>query len=284
LRPSAQWKVSPSTTRAMTHGWRDWARSGAAAMTGIAAARMRACRSMNPIYDGPQLHVAITGATGLIGAALSAFLRDAGHQVTAISRRAPAPGRVQWDPAAGQMDSTALRDVDAVVHLAGETIAGGRWSRARKHRIRESRIQGTSLIARIAGGLDPKPRVLVSISAVGFYGDRGDEILTEASAGGAGFLADVVREWETAAEPARAAGIRVVHPRLAAIASRRGGLLERLYLPFSLGLGGPVAGGSQWMPIVALEDAVAAIMHAIASDDLSGPVNVSLPEPVTNRE
>lgn len=231
----------------------------------------------------PPFHVAITGATGLIGSALARELRADGHRVTSITRNPSAPGDVGWDPDAGRLDAPALDGVDAVVHLAAESL-DARWTRERMRRIRESRIRGTSLLARTLAGLQRPPKALVSISAVGIYGDRGDEILGDGAAPGTGFLAEVAVEWERAAEPARAGGIRVTHPRLAAVLAPGGGMLDRLLLPFRLGVGGPIGDGSQWMPLVALADAVGAIRHALATPNLTGPFNVALPEPVTNRE
>lgn len=236
------------------------------------------------MYAGPPLAIAITGASGLIGSELARRLRAAGHRVVPVVRRPARAGEVQWDPALGRIDAAALDGIDAAVHLAGESIAAGRWTRARKAGIRESRVRGTSLLARTLGGLERKPKVLVSASAVGIYGDRGDEILTEASPAGEGFLAETVVAWEAAALPARDAGIRLVHPRMAAVLSPRGGMLERLLLPFRLGLGGPIGGGAQWMPVVALDDVVGAIEHLIMTPEIAGPVNVSLPAPITNAE
>lgn len=239
---------------------------------------------MSGIYDGRALRVAITGASGMIGSALARELVAAGHRVVPIVRGAARDGEAGWDPAAGRLDARALEGIDAAVHLAGESIAAGRWTRARKRAIRESRTRGTSLIARALAGLDRPPAVLVSASAVGIYGDRGDEALTEASPPGEGFLPEVAQAWEEAAEPARAAGIRVAHPRFAAVLSASGGMLDRLLLPFRLGLGGPIDSGAQWMPLVSLDDVVGALRHLIASPGLAGPFNVSLPTPVTNRE
>lgn len=239
---------------------------------------------MSGIYDGRALRVAITGASGLIGSALARNLVGAGHRVVPIVRGTAREDEVRWDPAAGLIDAHALEGIDAAVHLAGESIAAGRWTRARKLAIRESRTRGTTLIARALAGLERPPAVLVSASAVGIYGHRGDETLTEASPPGKGFLPEVATAWEAAAEPARAAGIRVAHPRFAAVLSASGGMLERLLLPFRLGLGGPIGSGAQWMPLVSLADVVGAIRHLLSSPDLAGPFNVSLPTPVTNRE
>lgn len=239
---------------------------------------------MTGIYEGRARSVAITGASGMIGAALARALAAGGLRVLRIGRRPGAGSDLLWDPAAGRIDAASLEGVDAVVHLAGESIASGRWTRERKLRIRESRTQGTTLLARALAALDRKPQVLVSVSAVGIYGDRGDELLTDTSAPGTGFLPDVARAWEASADPAREAGIRVAHPRFAAVLSRSGGVLGRLLLPFRLGLGGPIGRGAQWMPLVSLDDAIGAIRHLIDSPGLSGPFNVSLPAPVTNRE
>ena len=239
---------------------------------------------MTGIYEGRARSVAITGASGMIGAALARALAAGGLRVLRIGRRPGDGSDLLWDPAAGRIDAASLEGVDAVVHLAGESIASGRWTRERKLRIRESRTQGTTLLARALAALDRKPQVLVSVSAVGIYGDRGDELLTDTSAPGTGFLPDVARAWEASADPAREAGIRVAHPRLAAVLSRSGGVLGRLLLPFRLGLGGPIGRGAQWMPLVSLDDAIGAIRHLIDSPGLSGPFNVSLPTPVTNRE
>ena len=239
---------------------------------------------MTGIYEGRVRTVAITGARGMIGTALARALTGDGHRVLGIGRRPGPHTDVLWDPRAGRIDSARLEGVDAVVHLAGESIASGRWTRARMQRIRESRTEGTALLARTIAGLDPKPDVMVSVSAVGIYGDRGDELLTDASAPGRGFLADVGMAWEASADPARDAGIRVAHPRLAAVLAQTGGVLGRLLLPFRLGLGGPIGRGAQWMPLVSLDDAVGAMRHLLDSPGLAGPFNVSLPAPVTNAE
>jgi uncharacterized protein (TIGR01777 family) len=174
--------------------------------------------------------------------------------------------------------------VDAVVHLAGESIAAGRWTAAVKERIRRSRVDGTRLLAETLARLERRPRVLVSASAVGYYGDRGDEPLTEESPPGVGFLADVARAWEAAADPARAVGIRVVHPRLGLVLAREGGALPRMALPFRLGLGGVIGSGRQYWSWIALPDAVRVIERALADATLAGPVNAVAPAPATNRE
>jgi uncharacterized protein (TIGR01777 family) len=208
------------------------------------------------------------------------------HRVTALVRRAPGPGEIGWDPDAGRLDPNDLEGVDAVVHLAGENV-GARWTAGRKARIQSSRLHGTRLLSEAIGRTRKRPAVLVSASAIGIYGNRGDEVLDEESTlGDAGhdFLAAVGREWEAAADPARAAGIRVVHPRFGVVLSREGGALGRMLLPFRLGLGGRLGDGSQWMSWISIDDAVNAILHLLGNGTLLGPVNVTAPEPVRNRE
>ena len=227
--------------------------------------------------------VGLSGSTGLIGSALAPALRAAGHDVLVLVRREPSgPGEVSWDPDGGSLDAGALQGVDAIVHLAGENI-GQRWTKATRRRVLDSRVQGTRLLAETAARLERPPSVLVCASATGFYGDRGDEILTEASPRGTGFLADVVDAWEHAAEPAREAGIRTVHLRQGIVLSRRGGALAKLLLPFRLGLGGRVGSGRQWWSWVGLDDVVAAYLYAL-DHPLAGPVNVTAPGVTTNRE
>jgi len=229
------------------------------------------------------MRILVTGSSGLIGSALVSFLEAAGHGVTRVVRSAPRQGEVRWDPAAATMETDGLDGHAAAVHLAGETIAG-RWTPAKKARIVTSRVQGTRLLSTTLAGLRQPPPVLVCASAIGFYGDRGGEVLTEESAPGSGFLPQVVRSWEAAADPARAAGIRVVHLRFGVVLSGRGGALARMLLPFRLGLGGPVGSGRQFMSWVALDDAVRSILHSIECEGLVGPVNVVSPNSVTNRE
>lgn len=229
--------------------------------------------------------IAITGATGFLGQALVARLVADGHTVHRISRRAPAPGSadVRWDPERGTLDPAALEGVDAVVHLAGENI-GQTWSAAARRRILESRVQGTTLLAHTLAGLERKPRVMVSASAVGYYGDTGDREVDESSPPGHGFLAQVVREWERSADAARGAGIRVVHPRLGVVLGEGGGALARMLPPFRLGLGARIGSGRQWMSWVSLTDAVGALRTLATQDGpAAGPVNV-VAAPVTNAE
>ena len=227
----------------------------------------------------------MSGSTGLIGSALVPALRAAGHSVRRLVRAAPSdPGDIRWSPDAGVLDAPALEGLDAVVHLAGEDISSGTWTSAKKARIRDSRVAGTALLARALAALARPPAALVSASAVGYYGDRGDAVLTEDAPAGQGFLASVCRDWEAATAPASAAGIRVAHLRLGVVLSARGGALARMLGPFRMGMGGPVGGGRQYVSWIALDDAVGAILHALATPALSGAVNVSAPAPVTQGE
>ena len=231
------------------------------------------------------MKVLVTGSSGLIGSALVERLAGAGHEVTRLVRRAPRPGEAEarWDPEAGSIDAARLEGLAAAVHLAGATIAR-RWTRRHKARILDSRVRGTRLLSETLAGLDPPPHTLVSASAIGIYGDRGDEALAEQSPPGHGFLPEVCRAWEGATEPAARAGIRVAHLRMGLVLSRRGGALARMLLPFRLGLGGVVGSGRQFWSWVALDDALAAVEHLLADPSLEGPVNVASPNPVTNRE
>jgi uncharacterized protein len=231
------------------------------------------------------MQIAITGASGLIGTALARSLREGGHRVHPLVRRPSGePGAIRWDPAAGTIEAEALEGVDAVVHLAGAGIGDKRWSTDRKREILESRTRGTDLIARTLAGLSSPPATLVSGSAVGYYGSPGDEVVTELSAAGDDFVAGVVQAWEAAAQPAVDAGMRTVFLRTAPVLSGAGGILPRMALPFRLFVGGRLGSGRQWMSWVSLDDAVGVIRFVLARDDISGPVNVVSPEPVTNAE
>jgi uncharacterized protein (TIGR01777 family) len=230
-----------------------------------------------------EMNVLISGATGLIGSALVPELEAKGHTVTRLSRSQSGASTVRWDPSAGTIDGD-LEGTEAVVHLAGESIAQGRWSPDKKRRILDSRVRGTRLLAERISALATPPKVMVSTSAVGYYGDRGDEVLTEESAPGADFLAKVCREWEAAAEPARRAGIRVVHPRLGIVLSPQGGALGTTLPIFKLGGGGKIGSGRQWWSWVALDDVVGSIVHALTDETVEGPVNVGSPNPMTNAE
>lgn len=228
--------------------------------------------------------IAIAGATGFLGRALARSLTADGWSVVPVVRRRTGDGQALWDPAAGTIEATALAGVEAVVHLAGESIAGSRWTAARKRAIRDSRVGSTRLLATALAALDPPPAVLVSASAVGIYGDRGDEILTEASPPGTGFLPDLAVAWEAAAAPAAQAGIRVVHPRFGIVLAPSGGALAEMLPFFRAGLGGPIGDGRQWMSWLTRDEAVAIIRFAIETPALRGPVLAVSPNPVTNRD
>lgn len=233
----------------------------------------------------PRLTVAVTGASGLVGHALTPFLTTGGHRVLRMVRRREDAGAdaLHWNPRTGEIDAEGLRRADAVVHLAGSSIAGGRWTDDRKKVIRESRVQGTALVARTLASLGAEgPKVLVSSSAVGYYGDRGDTRLDESAEPGRGFLADVARAWEGATEPAERAGIRVVRLRTGVVISPAGGALRQMLLPFKMGVGGRIGGGRQYFSWVDLDDLVAAIVHILYGGTLRGPVNATGPNPVTN--
>lgn len=228
------------------------------------------------------MDVAVTGSSGFIGRPLVAALRGDGHQVRRVVRRTPGPEDVAWDPAAGTIDLDALAGVDAVVHLAGEGIDAKRWTARQKRRVLESRTSGTDTIAKAVARLDPPPSVLVSASAIGYYGDRGDEVLTEDSGPGDNFLADVCVAWEGAALPAVLAGVRTTFVRTGIVLDPSGGALARMLPLFKLGLGGPM-GGDQWWSWISLPDTVHAIVHLLEAE-VAGPVNLTAPEPVTNAE
>ena len=231
------------------------------------------------------MDVAITGASGLIGRALSRSLRADGHRVLRFQRGGVTTGdAIGWDPDAGRIDAPALEGLDAVVHLAGEGIGERRWSDEQKRRILDSRVRGTAALAAAVASRERKPRVLVSGSAVGYYGDRGDEVLTEQSAPGDDFLARVCVAWEAEAAPATEAGVRTVLTRTGIVLDAHGGALKQMLLPFKLGLGGRQGSGTQWMSWIALADEVGAIRHAIENDALRGPVNLVAPGPVVNAE
>lgn len=227
---------------------------------------------------GPR-RIAVTGASGFIGGALVPFLTTGGHEVRTVGRGAGSD--VRWDPARGTLDEAALAGVDAVIHLAGASVAE-RWTEANRRAIRDSRVQGTRLIAEACARMRPRPEVLVSASAIGIYGSRGDEWLDEGSATGDDFLADVGRAWEAAADPARQAGIRVVHPRIGIVLNPGGGALAKMVPPFVAGVGGRLGDGAQWMSWISREDLVGALHFALQAGALEGPVNVVAPEPVTN--
>ena len=230
------------------------------------------------------MRIAISGSTGLIGSALVRALRADGDDVVRLVRTPPGgPDEVRWDPY-GKVDTEALESLDAVVHLAGAGIGDRRWSDSYKKQLRDSRVVGTRTLAEALADLQRPPRVLVSGSAVGFYGDTGDRDADESATVGSGFLAELVRDWEAAARPAATAGIRVVHPRTGLVLSREGGMLGKTLPLFRLGLGGRLGSGGQWMSWISLPDEVAALRLLIDRDDVTGPVNLTAPRPVTNAD
>jgi uncharacterized protein (TIGR01777 family) len=231
------------------------------------------------------MKIVIAGASGLIGQALAAALRERGDQVLRLVRRpAAAADEIQWDPAAGKIDGGRLAGCDAIVNLAGENIAGGRWTARRRERIFRSRVEATRTLVQAIGAMARRPAVLVNASAVGFYGDRGDERLAETSAIGHGFLPEVTLAWETHAEGAKRFGVRTVLARFGVVLATEGGALAKMLPAFRFGLGGPLGNGRQWMSWIALEDAVAALVGAIDRAEWAGAVNVVAPGPVTNAE
>lgn len=229
------------------------------------------------------MKVVVSGASGLIGSALVPSFREAGHEVLRLVRREPsAADEIPWDPARGELDAAQLEGVHAVVNVGGATI-GKRWTESRKREILDSRVDTTTLLTETAARLEPRPLVYLGAGGVGIYGDRGDEILTEESTLGGGFLADVGRAWEAAADAARDAGIRVVTFRQGVVLTKRGGALPRMLTPFKLGVGGRIGSGKQWFSWVALHDLVAAYSFALEKD-VAGAVNLCAPGPVTNAQ
>lgn len=235
--------------------------------------------------------ILVTGGTGLVGSALIPALAADGHPMSLLTRSTSAAAsgpagvaRVLWEPNAGKLDAKALEGVEGVVHLAGDGIATGRWTRAKKQRIRDSRVEGTRLLCEKLAEMNRPPKVLVSASAIGYYGHRGDSMVDEQALPGQGFLPEVSEAWERATRPAVDAGIRVVNLRIGIVLSRDGGALQKMLLPFQLGLGGIVGHGGQYWSWVSLSDLVGIIRHALSDDSLRGPVNAVAPGSVTNRE
>lgn len=231
------------------------------------------------------MNILISGASGLIGSAIKTALHARGDRVLSLTRRATrSDSEITWDPATNVLDPSRLVDIDGVIHLAGENIAAGRWTAAQKARIRDSRVQGTGLLAKTLAQLPAPPSAFISASAIGYYGNRGDELLTEDSSPGEGFLPEVSVAWERAAHPAAEAGIRTVHPRIGIVLSRNGGALAKMRLPFKLGLGGTIGSGNQYMSWITLDDLVSVFLFALDNESISGAVNAVSPTPVTNRE
>jgi uncharacterized protein len=233
------------------------------------------------------MKIAISGASGLIGSALADDLAATGHEVVKLVRSAPrSAGELRWDPMAeaGDLDPAALSDVDAVVHLSGAGVADKRWTQARKSELRSSRITSTRALVAAIAAADPSPGVLICGSAIGYYGETGDQITDESSPAGTGFLADLVRDWESAADGAARSGTRVVNIRSGVVLASAGGMLGRLLLPFKFGLGAKIGPGTQYLSWISLTDEVRAIEFLLTASDIEGPVNLTSPEPVTNAE
>jgi len=232
------------------------------------------------------MKVLVTGASGLLGTALLPALEGAGHEPARLVRCEPdySRGELHWDPVACRVDSGRMENVGAVVHLAGENLAGGKWTPEKKKRIRESRVEGTRLLSESIAGLENPPEVFISASATGYYGDRGDEWLDEKSPPGRGFVAELCRAWEEAATPAVEAGIHTVLLRTGIVLAPEGGALAEMLPLFKLGLGGAMGGGRHYMSWISIRDVVGAVLHIIGNRDISGPVNAVSPDPVRNRE
>ncbi|MCA9248301.1 MAG: TIGR01777 family oxidoreductase [Planctomycetales bacterium] len=230
------------------------------------------------------MKICMTGASGLVGEATMALLRSQGHDVHALVRRTPSSGEIAWDPDRDQIDLAGVAGAEAIVHLAGENIAKGRWTDEKKARIRHSRVHGTRFLVRSLLEMEQPPRTLVCASAIGYYGDRGDEVLNELSGPGTGFLSDICREWEQASELATDAGLRVVRLRIGVVLSKRGGALAKMLLPFRLGLGGRVGSGQQYWSWISLTDLARAIAFVLTNDEIQGAVNAVAPQPLRNSE
>jgi len=230
------------------------------------------------------MKVLVTGSTGLIGSALVPYLTASGHEVVRLLRgERQGEAEVGWNPEAGTIDAAGLEGLDGVVHLAGESVEG-RWTEEKKRRILKSRVNGTLLLCETLAARERPPRVLVASSAVGYYGDRGDEVLREESRSGSAFLSEVCRQWEGATKPAAQKGIRVVNLRTAPVITTKGGPLARMLTPFRLGVGGVIGSGEQYFPWIAMDDLTGAFEHCLLTESLVGPVNAAAPQAVTNRE
>ena len=232
------------------------------------------------------MKVLITGASGLVGGKLAAELESKGHEIFRLSRSEPkSENDIQWDPYEGFEDeeSSKLEGIDVVVHLAGENVAGGAWTQERKARIRDSRVKGTKTLVDALGRLDSSPATFVAASAIGFYGDRGNEIVTEESDAGEGFLPEVCVEWEAESKKAEAFADRVAIARIGIVLSPEGGALEKMLTPFRFGVGGTVGSGEQWMPWISIDDIVRVLVFAIENEELAGVFNATSPNPVQNK-
>ncbi len=230
------------------------------------------------------MRVAISGASGLVGTALRKKLEQADHKIIPMVRKQSSGEEIFWNPSSGRIDTQMFESIDVVVHLAGESIAEGRWNSEKKQRIRDSRVKGTALIADTIAGLTNKPKVFVCASAIGFYGDGRTESMDESAGPGDGFLADVCKEWEAACKPAISAGIRTVQTRFGVILSKDGGALSKMLFPFKMGGGGIVGSGNQVWSWISIDDTIGAIVHAIENESVSGPINVTAPNASTNAE
>lgn len=230
------------------------------------------------------MRIVLSGASGLIGGLLKPQLQSAGHELISLVRHEPRnDNEVQWDPHSGQVDSSKLKGTDAAIHLSGKNVAV-RWNAERKAELIQSRVESTRLLCKTLAELNPRPKTLIAASAIGFYGNRGDETLNENSPPGEGFFPDLCKEWEAATQPAREAGIRVVNLRIGVVLSILGGALGKMLLPFRLGLGGPIGSGKQYMSWIEASDLIRAIVFALENPDLAGPVNAVAPAPVRQRE
>ena len=230
------------------------------------------------------MKILVAGASGLVGSALIPVLESEGTEITGLVRSSPKANEIEWHPNHGGIDATRLEGFDAIINLAGENIAEGRWTDEKKRKIRDSRVDGTHLLSEAIAKLATKPRVFLCASATGFYGDRDDEILDETSDSGGGFLANVCRDWEGATESAAKAGVRVVNLRFGPIFAREGGMLGKMLTPFKMGMGGKVGSGKQYISWVAIDDVIGAIKLALADESIHGALNVVSPNPVTNEE
>jgi hypothetical protein len=247
-------------------------------------------RFANQYQEAETMKIAVTGSTGFIGSALVPFLTTQGHSVRRLVRpqsrdsATTAGEKATWDPSSGMLESSALEGCDAVVHLAGDNIGAERWNDEKKRRLRSSRLDSTKLLASRIAQLKTPPKVVVCASAIGFYGDRGDQTLTEDTERGDGFLADLCSDWEAAAKEFEKCGARLVNLRTGVVLSPKGGALQKMLLPFQMGAGGPIGSGQQYFSWIALDDIIGAILHCLVTDSVSGPVNGVAPNPVTNAE